>query len=203
MLMALTNATGSTVDVIDNIPTCYVVNLETGAWNSKYTGWDVQCSIYFDGKFYFGSANGRVYEAENGGSDDGEPYLFKYLEWPSALGQEGTTKQFLEVRTTFTYSVPFIAQVGLSTDYVITWPSSPAAAVDVVAGGFWDSGGFWDLGGTWDTTGAATTEHRWRSIGRTGYRGAVQVQMYFSNIAAPDVEIVSSEITYRSGAVVT
>lgn len=191
------------IDVIDAIPVAFIVNLETGAWNSKYTGWDVQCSVKFNGKLYFGSANGRIYEAESGGSDDGSAYLFKYLEWPSAMNDTGQTKQFLEVRTTFTYSVPFNAQIGLSTDYQVIWPTAPSAAADVLTGGFWGTGGFWDLGGTWDVTGTQKTEHRWRSIGRTGYRGAVMIQMYFSNVAAPDVEIVSSEITYRTGAVVT
>lgn len=193
--------TGGTTDVIDNPGTAYPANLETGAWASSYTGWDVQCSQYFNGKVYFGSANGRVYEAESGGSDDGTAYIFKYLEWPDDFGDPGV-KQFLQCRTTFTYSQPFIAQVTISTDYMVQWPTAPSAAANSTTGGFWDLGGFWDTGGTWDATLARTVEHQWRSLGRTGYEGAIQIQMTFNNTTAPDVEIVSNTVTYRPGAVV-
>ena len=205
MMVAFAGAytlTGGTTDVIDSTPTAYIVNLETGAWNSSYTGWDVQCSTYFNGKMYFGSANGRVYEAEKTGSDDGVAYVFRYLEWPDGMGNEAT-KEFLQARSTFTYSQPFNAQVTISVNHNVTWPPAPAAAGNSTTGGYWDLGDDWDLGGTWDSTPNRITQSLWRSLGRTGYRGAIQIQMTINNTAAPDVEIVSNDVAYRQGAVVT
>jgi len=192
---------GGTTDTINNPGNAYAANIETGAWNSSYTGWDVQCSIYFNGQLYFGSANGRVYLAEATGSDDGSPYVFKYLEWPDDFGDPGI-KQFLQCRTTFTYSQPFNAQVNISTDFVVSWSTAGAAGANSTTGGFWDLGGFWDTGGTWDTAPARTVDHVWRSVGRAGYEGAIQIQMTLNNSTAPDVEIVSNTVTYRPGTVV-
>lgn len=192
---------GGTTDTIDKVGTAYAANLETGAWNSSYTGWDVQCSCYFNGVLYFGSANGRVYEAESGGSDDGTGYIFKYLEWPDDFG-DPSVKEFLQCRTTFTYSQPFNAQVGISTDFMVIWPTPGSAGANSTTGGFWDLGGFWDTGGTWDVTQTRTVEHIWRSLGRTGYEGAIQIQMTINNTTTPDVEIISNTVTYRPGVVV-
>jgi hypothetical protein len=195
--------TGGTVDSINATPECYIVNLETGAWNTKYTGWDCQCFAYFEGLVYFGSANGCVYKAENGGSDDGTAYVFKYLEWPSGMKPEhiSANKEFMMARPTFNYSTPFNARVSMSADYVIKWDSAPSAAGNAFVGGVWDSG-TWDTGGVWDAVQPTTAYHYWRSIGRTGYRGALQIQMTINNTAEPGVEIVSTEFAYRPGMTV-
>ena len=52
---------------------CFVANLETGAW-TKYTGWDTQCLALHANEPYFGTADGTIMQAENGGSDNGAGY---------------------------------------------------------------------------------------------------------------------------------
>jgi hypothetical protein len=198
---AMTYTLVAGTDTVDAVPFCHVVNLENGAW-SKYTGWDIQCSISFNKRMYFGSANGRVYEAEATGADDGAAYVFKYCEWPNDFGGP-ETKDFLQIRTAFVHRTPFNPEISMSVGHTIEWPVAPAAAADVQGGGVWDTGELWDMGDLWDSTGEAQTEALWRSLGVTGDKGAPMVQMTFSNIIAPDVEIVKSDVAFRRGAIVT
>lgn len=196
-----------TLDVIDTAATTYVVNLETGAW-STYSGWDIQSAALFNNKMFFGSSNGKVYEAEAGGKDDGAGYLFRYLDWPSGFVVGSDTKLFTQCRSTFTYARAFTPQITMSVDYHVVWPAAPPAAAEGDLY-IWDSGNLWDAAvvvppkDIWDPVIPRTTEHRWRSLGRTGYRGALMSQITINNVATPDVEYISGEVELQRGAVVT
>lgn len=192
---------GAIADVLDVTPSNWVVNSETGAWG-KYIGWDIQCSLYFEGRVYFGSANGRVYAAEETGSDDGQYYTFRYAPWPDDFGTGGTFKTFKQARVTFTYSVPFNAQITVGTDYSFKWLPAPSAAPNSENVSQWDSGIKWDSGAKWDARGIRKVDARWRSIGRSGYVCSPMMQMTFANISAPDVELTVGQYTYETGDLV-
>jgi hypothetical protein len=195
-----TNISGT--DTLDNPPFNYTVNLNSTAF-STYRNWDMQSAIAFNGEVYFGSAKGKIYKAETSGSDDGAYYVFRYLTWPSDCGAPSKTKTYLQMRTTCTYSVPFYFQKTLATNYSAVWQVPPNAVIDVITGGRWDQGGKWDTGNRWDQLSVRKTDVRWSSIGKTGYNGAVMIQSTFSNLTAPDVELILNEVTYTDGAVVT
>lgn len=194
--------TSAGVDTVYGIPRLYVANMETGAW-TNYTGWDFQSVCYFNGKVYFGSSNGNVYEAENSGSDDGSYYVFRYMEWPSDFGAPSSTKTFSMIRTTYNYSVPFNAVATILTNFNTSWPSIPNVAANASGSGSWDTGSTWDTGGTWDQISLPKTDVRWHSIGATGYKGSIVIQMTFSNTLAPDVEIAQNEVTFFKGSIIT
>lgn len=189
---------GGTGDLLVDDPYCYVVNLETGAW-AKYTGWDVQCLAYHEGKVYFGTSDGRVVEAETGGSDDGEPYYCRYAGLFEHINQPGVNKSILMARPTFTYSLPFNPKVSISTNYIVTWPSPPSSAPNTMALGVWDAA-LWDQS-AWDTAIASKVLANFHSIGRNGYAIAPMVQVMCGTTTTPDAELVAFDITYETGGV--
>jgi hypothetical protein len=178
---------------------CYVVNLETGAW-AKYTGWDVQCTVVHDGVLYFGTHDGRVMEAEVGGTDDGKPYYARYGGLFETVGSRGAVKHILQARPTFTYSQEFVAKVSMATNYVLNFPPAPSSVATSVLPSGWDSA-LWDQG-KWDTDISDKVRARWVSIGKLGYSVAPTVQITCAVLPTPDAELVSIDVTYEVGGVV-
>lgn len=189
---------GGDGNVLTQDPYCYVVNLQSGAW-TKYTGWDVQCLAYHDGFVYFGTADGRVMQAEVGGNDDGIAYICRYCGLFDLIGTPAV-KQLHQARATWTYGQPFIEKVTFATNYNANWPSPPSASPDTGNVDVWDVA-LWDEG-VWDTEAGTLVKTKWSSIGKTGYAVAPMVQVTCGGAVAPDAELVSVDLTYESGGVV-
>lgn len=189
---------GGGSNVLSQDAYCYVVNLQTGAW-AKYTGWDVQSLAYHDGIVYFGTVDGRVMQAEVGGYDDEVPYVCRYCGLFDNLGT-ANNKHLLQARATWTYGRPFNDKVSFSTNYVVSWPSAPAAALTGGSSGTWDDA-VWDES-VWDAQPGSLVKARWVSIGRNGYSVAPMVQVTVGEVVPPDAELVSIDLTYESGGIV-
>lgn len=188
-----------TSQVLADLPYCYVVNLETGAW-TKYTGWDVQCLVVHNGFAYFGTSDGKIMQCETGGTDDGLPYYCKYGGLFEPMGARGTVKQIMMARPTFTYSQDFIAKTSVATNYVMEFPSAPSSVATSALPEGWDSAE-WDSA-IWDSAVSDKVKAQWLSIGRHGYSIAPTVQVTCAVLPTPNAELVSIDITYSTGGVV-
>ena len=175
---------------------CLVVNVETGAW-AKYTGWDTRCFALHNENVYFGTSDGNIKLAENGGSDSGSPYTavavcsFDHLKRPGLL-KVGSMAQAM-----FRSSRPFEYQISASTDYQVSLPAPPASVSDDTAYSAWDTG-LWDVA-IWDGAGSLSVSHEWRSIGVTGYTHALQIQVTCGVTPTPDAELLSIDYLYSTG----
>lgn len=180
-------------------PYCFVVNLETGAW-AKYTGWDTRCLVMHNEWGYFGTSDGKIMKMEVGGNDDGQLYYCTYVGLFDWMGGPAT-KTILMARTTCTAGYPFDARVSVSTNYTITLPTPPSSPSMAVPPSAWDIG-LWDQA-VWDaTTPRPVVSSKWKSIGRTGYVIAPQVQMTFGYNVTPDVELIAVDLLFESGELV-
>jgi len=178
--------------------TCLIANLITGAW-SRFTGWDVACVDEFSIGALIGGADGRVYRAESGGSDDGAMYAASYLGQHDAMGAFGATKSVRQMRATFRFQSALLAQVGATVDFATALPAPPGAVQSDVTN-LWDTG-LWDVA-IWDAEAPTKTESIWSATGVTGTFIAPFVQMSFESGAAPQVELVSIDAMYHVGALV-
>lgn len=178
---------------------CFVVNMETGAW-ARFTGWDTRSLAVHSGLLYFGTSDGKIMQANTGGSDDGTLYVCQmalHFDHFKAMGQYKTLKQ---ARATFRGSKPFTPKLSASTDYAQSFPSPPSSIADFTVDE-WDSA-IWDEA-EWDaTTSESVTSTRWVSITGAGFTHALQVQISFGITPTPDVELMSYDITFEQGAVV-
>lgn len=178
---------------------CFVVNLETGAW-AKYTGWDTRCLGLHGGQVYFGTSDGRIMQAETGGSDDGASYECIAVGLFDHFDAIGPIKTIQMARATFLAGKSFEPQLTASVDYSVTLPAAPASVPDDVIFNEWDSG-LWDQA-TWDAGTSPMISTRWVSIGASGFTAAWQIQVTCGVTPTPDAELVSIDMTYETGGLV-
>ena len=179
---------------------CLVCNLQTGAW-SKFTGWQTRCLAIFDGKGFYGTDEGAIYEMEVGGSDDGMPYTATYVGSFDHLVSIGITKTVTLARATFRSIGPINPRISCSTNYIINRPAAPQSPNDYTED-VWDSA-IWDTS-EWDAGGPGPIyQTQWVGIGVTGYAIAPQVQLTFGITPSPDAELVTFDLIYEDGGIIT
>lgn len=186
-------------DPISETEYCLFANLTTGAW-SRAVGWDAQCLAVFMGRSYFGSQGGGVFLADEGGSDDGDSYIATYIGQFDSLGQYGITKSVRQMRPLFQYSTPIAPVITALADYKTDLPPVSSIAGEGEAA-VWDSA-IWDSS-LWDDGAVRQITARWVAAPATGSTIAPAIQMAFSNLRKPDVEMIAIDAEFFAGAMVT
>jgi len=178
----------------------FVVNLETGAW-CKFVGWATRCIELHNSRLFFGTNDGKVYEGEINGSDDGNPIAYTYVGNPDHMKSLGRLKTVREARATFLSATPYTPQISFSVNYSVSLPPAPTGA-DGGTVDLWDSGQ-WDVM-KWDQAAPVATVGggQWISIGKTGYVVQPQLQITGFLSQRPVTEFVQMDVTFEDGGVV-
>jgi hypothetical protein len=191
-----------TCPVVDEVtpPICFAVNLETGAW-AKITGWNTRTVILVNDGVYFGRNDGRLMQADVGGSDDGTIIRHVYLGHVDHLDRVGQYKTIRQARAIFRTRAPIIPRVAAAVDYETGLPAFPDAPPTDGSPGTWDVG-LWDLA-RWDIGAALyTARTMWVSVGKSGYAHAPILLMSSGAQISADAELVVFEVTFEPGAIV-
>lgn len=179
----------------DGVPISFVANAQTGAW-CRYTGWDVQCSRELGNNLYFGTSDGKIYNAEQRGNDDGVAYtgvyVPKFTDMRSA-SEKIVNRSNLTARssTAFNFSIK-----GLS-DYVVPSLTPPASASVSVGDSAWGTGvwGTFVWGGS-DAVNQQT--NTWKTTRAKGFAVSHAIQITVNQVPVPEIEITSSRIRYEN-----
>jgi hypothetical protein len=200
--MLLANFPGGT-----DIPTKSVAvgNLHTGAW-CRFTNWDALCFMQMDGELFFGTQDGRIMQADSGGTDDGLNYVCTMVGGWEMFQVPPNQVTWFQARAAFfsTAHEPFEPQLAATVDYEFRIPLPPAPGPDPGLLEVWDQG-LWD-NARWDQPAASTAiqsikNTMWVSIGETGFSHAPICQVNVEQQARPNVELVSISATFlRMGA---
>jgi hypothetical protein len=198
---------------------CAAVNSATSAW-CRFVGYDATCFIKMGDDFYFGTQDGRIMQADRGGTDDGLPYTATLVGGWEMFQSPAQTAHWRQARASFYSSAgqPFQPQLSACTDYVITLPPPPPAGPDPGPTDAWDESNWGpDTGNPpsvptapervqyaqWDqpvVTRPAVRNTQWVSIGRTGFSHAPVVQVTVSQKVKPNVELICiSALFERAG----
>ena len=172
----------------------FVANVLTGAW-STFNGLDVQCMTTWGTKAYFGSAAGKIYEMEVGGSDDGALYTAKCAAVFDHLGAPGYTKRVTMGRMMFRTLSPVQAKLTCAKDYNTDFPAAPASPTDYTTISEWDVSE-WDEG-IWDATTSLQYRSGWVGVKTLGATVSWQVQLTYGVTPLPRAELVSVELAYQ------
>lgn len=183
----------------DDVKACFAVNVQTGAW-SRMRGWDIRCGVELNGELYFGTPNGKVMKMESAGSDDGDDYQALYVGLYERLGNVAQEKSCHMARSTWSYSRRFNYLLTFAGDFSYNLGPYPSAASDNVED-VWDTG-LWDVA-VWDATGVKKVRKAWRSAAGSGFAIAPVVQINIGNTAVPDIELISIDLLYETGTVIT
>lgn len=177
---------------------CFAVNLQTGGW-SRFTNWDVRCAAEFDGELYFGTSDGMVMEAETVGTDNGETYSCLYVGNYERLG--GTNEKVAHMcKTTWRASTNFNYKINFAFDYAYKPSAYPSVGEDA-ATDLWDVG-LWDVA-VWDASGTEQITTEWQSVNGRGFAVAPMLQTTMGTGTVPDIEFISADLLYETGALVT
>jgi hypothetical protein len=176
-------------------PEMLVVNARTGAW-SLYTGWEGTCLQVFKERLFFGTVDGKIMEAEVGGTDDGALYTATCVP---LFNDAGTTnwKSVGMARAVLLSPYPVNERLSVQTNYFINLPPAPDAA-NIGAQPVW-GGGVWGES-VWSAPVQKRPYQTWRGASGVGYSLAPAIQITSGNIVPPSIDLVRLEVTFQSGA---
>ena len=177
----------------EETPRVFVANARTGAW-APFTGWDARCLCVFRGGLYFGSAAGRVVQANVTGADEGVSYIGKYVPLFNDMGEPASLKIAEMARHTLRTCARVREAVSCLFDFDTTLPSAPDAS-NIGSLPLWDFG-TWDEF-LWSAPVEKIMQMQWHSVGGTGYALAPALQVTSGATVPLDVEIIKSDVTYQ------
>lgn len=177
--------------------TQFVTNSRTGAW-ARYLGWDANCFAVYQNMLFYGTSDGRVLQAEVGGSDDSDnAYTSTVMLAFSDLGFPSLSKQIRMVRP-FVQAADLVqAQITINVDYDVTVPTATVTPSETTAPE-WDVA-LWDVA-LWP--GALVSQTQWYDAQGDGTAIAVCWQVA-SNAGAetPDVRLAALDVLFEPGNV--
>ncbi len=178
-------------------PVMYPINTRNGAC-AQITGWDATCLLVFEDRLFFGTATGRVIEANVTGLDENTPYTGVYVPLFSDLDIPG-------VKTTGRTRAVLLSQsavndkITMLRDYDTSLPTPPDAATVSVANA-WDTA-IWGEG-IWGAGTAKTTYANWRATPKNGNAVAPALQITSGALPPLDVEIVKLDVEFTTAETV-
>lgn len=177
------------------MPTWLVANVRTGRW-APFTGWDASCLAVFNGDLYFGSPDGKVYQAYVGGSDAGAPYVGVYAPVFDQLGQPGH-KTVHMARPVIRVRSKIAPRVSVHADFRMVLPPPPSA----LSGGEaskWGQGK-WGVASWGSGIGSQSIYDRWQNVNGEGEAVSVAIQITSAADAPIDAEFIRTDVTFSTG----
>lgn len=175
---------------------CYVANIRTGAW-CRYTGWDTHCLGLYQDRLFFGTSDGKIVEAESGGTDQGATYTAQYAGLGEHCGFPGLPKVLSMARPVYLTTQSIGDKVSACADFVSTFPSAPSAAAIIPTANSWDSG----LWGTalWSDTLTQSVNKDWSAVSAVGFAVAPALQVTVGQTAVPDILLIQTDMQFQVG----
>jgi hypothetical protein len=173
----------------------FVANARTGAWG-LYTGWRATCVKTFGERFFFGSVDGYVIEAEVTGADLGSPYVCSCVPVFDPLKAPASLKTGIQSRVMIRSSRAMNMRLSLQHDYATNLPAAPDDN-SVATGSLWGSA-VWGVS-VWGASAEKQTFQEWQSTPGSGYALAPALQITSGNSAPPDAELVAMDLMYDRG----
>lgn len=187
LAVALPTASGQT-------PVWLVSNATTGRWG-RFTNWNASCLATYDGGLYFGSPNGKVYQANVTGADDGTPYTGIYVPAFDPVGVMGR-KAVHMARATIRARFDVREKLSVHADYTLRLPPVPPAApvpsADVWGLAVWGAA-------TWGGASQGKVTSVWRNTFGEGEAVTVAHQVTSGSVAPLDAEFIRTDILFTAG----
>jgi hypothetical protein len=176
-----------------------VANARTRAW-CTYSNWDATCIAVHDDRLFFGTADGKVFEANVSGVDDGKPYTATCLPMFDNMGVAGLkTVQF--ARPVFRGPYPINAKTTMQMDFAVNIPAAPSSN-PVQGSSLWgDAEWGIDEWGSSDT--AKLVFQQWVSTFGDGEVFSPCIQVTNGSLGPSDGEMIRIDVAFTQGEIVT
>lgn len=170
----------------------HIVNMTTGAW-SKLRDIPARCWGLFQNDLYFGSADGTVYKADTGYTDNGANIKTEFQSSFNYLESRGMIKLFKMIRPLFRIKGDVPISIGMNTDFRqkgITYTASLVDSESTMWGSPW--------GSPWSPL--LVNKHDWRSVSPPqGYCCSVILK---TDCKAQFLELNAIDVLYEGGAAI-
>lgn len=177
----------------------FLANVRTGAW-CRRLGWDGKCVLVFKERLFFGSADGKVVEANVSGLDQGETYTGVCVPLFDDLGSPASLKISGLARAVGLAPVGVNVAVSMQADYYVNLPSPPDAA-SIPVGSQWGNA-IWGTS-TWGSTPEMKPRQEWVAVAGSGYALSAAFQITSGAAVPLDYELIRIEAMYQTADVVT
>lgn len=174
----------------------HVINLNTGAW-CRWTNIRAYCWKMYDGRLYFGSANG-VYLFDEGYSDNGMMINGIIEQAYNNLGTNGLKKiQLLNPRTKAStrYNLVIYPNMDMNTQYVDYTETIGHPGVTKWNKVKWSHLRH-PIGSKWSTSGGKVMQSQWISVSATGYKVSI---VFKTKTRGNLIEWFETAIRYETG----
>lgn len=174
-----------------------IMNTRTMAW-ARVLGWDIQATAVSNGACFFGDSNGKVFEADEGGTDDGGSYSAK---WVPKFSDNGDPAQKSANSVQAIYKATTEATIGLAcmadweidrSQYVIPVTSTTEAQA------IWGTA----VWGTFIWGGNTEPERSfqlWDAVTGTGYSLSPAIVVTSNQTDPLPFELVRAKVRYEAG----
>ena len=180
-------------------PVMFVTNTETGAWG-RYRNWQGLCFAVYAGQLYFGSPEGRIFQAEVGGLDDGDTYSGAVVPLFADLGFAAGVKVGKAVRARVRATTSIVDDTTMLADFNLNLPPAPDATPPF-GSNQWGSAVWGES--KWDASTPSVINQEWRSAGEVGYSLAPCYQVTSGAPAPIDVELIDFETLHTTAEALT
>lgn len=176
----------------------YVMNTVTGAW-CRFLGMEANCWEVYQDRLFFGGNDGSVFEADRGGSDNGQAINVDFKQAFNYFKTRGNQKRWTMIRPLLTTDGQVTPGIGLNVDFrddaeVV----SPASSLSPSA--MWDVA-IWDVD-VWPLLERSVTD--WTSISGIGYCASIRMKASILSTGGdnltPVLRVNGFDTTFESGA---
>lgn len=175
----------------------FVANARTGAW-ARFTGLDATCLLVFEDRLFFGSAAGRVVEANVSGFDEGAPYTATYLPMFNNLNAPGF-KNVTMARSVMRCAHELREKITMQADYNISLPPAPDAS-PVEGESVWGTA-VWGQS-AWGSAVDKTTRQTWRGANCFAETVSPATMLTSGSVTPLDAEIIRTDLMYVKGGII-
>jgi hypothetical protein len=186
----------------DYDPEMLIANSTTGAW-CRRTNWNARAIEIFNGRAFVGSSDGKIYELEVTGADDGTPYTATCLLHADDLRDPASNKIARLMRPIIRARETPNPAVFVNAGFDDTLPTAPDAPI-VSGENTWD-----DPDTKWDEaiwsldSNERSRYEKWYSVSADGDQLSPGIRITSGNTVAPRTDISRFDLMYeKTGPVV-
>lgn len=168
----------------------YAVNIHSGAW-TRLTNMNGVCWSLFNEKPYFGSADGKIYQADYGTTDNTSDIRFEIKPAFNYFGNRSQQKLFTLARPLITAEDVLMLNCNVDVDF-----QDRTFTDEIVTGA--GLGGTWDVS-EWDVAdwgGTSFLSDNWYSVGDIGRCASVKMSGLAREIS---FSISAIDVVYETG----
>lgn len=178
----------------------YVMNSVTGAW-CRFLNMQANCWAVWKDRLFFGGNDGIVYEADVGGSDNGDPVTADLRTAFNYFSQRGNLKRWTMCRPSVTTDGQVALGIAFNVDFADNAPISVPDS-SIVPGAEWDSA-VWDED-VWPEDQRTIID--WTTVSGIGYCASIRAKVNALSTGgadlAPTLQVNGFDVLMESGAFV-